>query len=125
VLRPGGVAVISVPAYGWLFSAWDTYNAHHRRYTAGQLAAAAAAAGLDCAARGHWNLISLPPAMVLRLRDRWRGAVIDHAEYPPVAPWVQRALVAWGRFEAWWLRRAALPAGLSAFAVLRRPGESA
>lgn len=125
VLRPGGIAVVSVPAYGWLFSAWDTYNGHHRRYTARSLARAGAEAGLTRAAGGYWNLISLPPAIVLRLRDRLRGRVLADAEYPPVPPRAHRALVAWGRFEAWWLQHGALPAGLSAWAVFRRPGEDA
>jgi SAM-dependent methyltransferase len=33
VLRPGGVLCVTVPAYGWLWSAEDDVAGHHRRYT--------------------------------------------------------------------------------------------
>jgi SAM-dependent methyltransferase len=38
-LVPGGVAVISVPAYQWLFGHHDVELGHHRRYTRGGLVA--------------------------------------------------------------------------------------
>lgn len=123
VLRPGGYAIVSVPAYPWLFSAWDTYNQHYRRYTARSLCKAARDAGLGVRETGYWNLISLPPAILLRLRDRWRGVTLEHAEYPPVSAGVDRALVLWGRCEAAWLRWLPLPAGLSAYAILHRDEE--
>ena len=39
LLAPGGVAVISVPAYPWLFGHHDVQLGHHRRYTRGGLCA--------------------------------------------------------------------------------------
>jgi SAM-dependent methyltransferase len=123
VLRPGGYAVVSVPAYPWLFSAWDTYNQHYRRYTASSLRKAARGARLSVREAGYWNLISLPPAIILRLRDRWRGVTLEHAEYPLVSRPVERLLVAWGWLEAAWLRWLPLPAGLSAYAILHRDEE--
>lgn len=122
VLRPGGCAIVSVPAYPFLFSAWDTYNQHYRRYTVSALRRLARSARLTVRESGYWNLISLPPAMVIRLRDRWRKVTLDHAAYPPVSHAVEGVLVAWGRLEARWLRRFALPAGLSAYVVLQHEG---
>lgn len=37
LLAPGGVAVISVPAYQWLFGHHDVQLGHYRRYTSGRL----------------------------------------------------------------------------------------
>jgi SAM-dependent methyltransferase len=37
LLKPGGEAVLSVPAYGWLFGHHDVQLGHHRRYTRGRL----------------------------------------------------------------------------------------
>lgn len=37
LLRPGGVAVISVPAYQWLFGQHDVQLGHYRRYTRANL----------------------------------------------------------------------------------------
>lgn len=120
VLRPGGVAIISVPAYNFLFSPWDTYNRHYRRYTAAGLARVARAAGFDVTRRGYWNAISLPPAVVLRLKARFASEELTGVEYPKVAASVNNLLIAYGRAEAAWLRVLPVPCGLSAFAVLRK-----
>jgi 2-polyprenyl-3-methyl-5-hydroxy-6-metoxy-1,4-benzoquinol methylase len=37
LLKPGGEAVLSVPAHGWLFGYHDEQLGHHRRYTRGRL----------------------------------------------------------------------------------------
>jgi 2-polyprenyl-3-methyl-5-hydroxy-6-metoxy-1,4-benzoquinol methylase len=37
LLKKGGVLLVLVPAYNWLFSKMDTALGHHRRYTAGRL----------------------------------------------------------------------------------------
>jgi len=37
LLRPGGLLVITVPAYQWLWTPFDTINKHFRRYTASRL----------------------------------------------------------------------------------------
>ena len=39
LLKPGGLAVISVPAYQWLFGRHDVELGHYRRYTRGRLTA--------------------------------------------------------------------------------------
>ena len=37
VLRPGGTLCVTVPAYGWLWSAEDEHAGHHRRYSLARL----------------------------------------------------------------------------------------
>ena len=45
-LKPGGKILITVPAHQWLWSAHDTVNHHHRRYSKASLAKGIGAAGL-------------------------------------------------------------------------------
>jgi SAM-dependent methyltransferase len=45
VLRPGGTLCVTVPAYGWLWSAEDELAGHHRRYSRGRLEALLAGSG--------------------------------------------------------------------------------
>ena len=123
VLKQGGIGVVSVPAYPMLFSAWDEYNEHYRRYTLRQLRQVARAAGLEVLYGTHWNAISVPPAIVLRIRDRVRGVKLEGAEFPPVSAWVNNALKTYGWLEAAWLRWLPLCIGLSALVIVRKPGE--
>ena len=119
VLRPGGIAVVSVPAYQWLFSSWDAYNEHYRRYTGTRLRKCAQAAGLEVLRLSYWNAVSLPPAICLRLKDRLAGVEYERLEYPPVPRVVNAALIAYGRIESTWLQWGSMPAGLSVAVVLR------
>ena len=58
VVRPGGLVLLTVPAYQWLWSDHDTWAAHRRRYSRPTLVAAVDRAGLRRAA-GH--LLQLVP----------------------------------------------------------------
>ena len=46
-LAPGGKILITVPAHPWMWSAHDTVNHHHRRYSKRALDAAIRRAGLS------------------------------------------------------------------------------
>src|SRR5581483_11481363 len=63
VLAPGGHLLVSVPAYGWLWSANDELNQHRRRYTARALRRRLAEAGLAPVRVTYNNFFVLPPAM--------------------------------------------------------------
>ena len=123
ILRPGGIAILNVPAYQFLFSQWDVYNRHYRRYTTRRLCAHAKKAGFHIQRTTYWNLISMPPALVLRLKERFQRHKTDPDEFPPVPRWVNRALIAYGKLEAAWLRHFPLPSGLSALVVLQKEKE--
>lgn len=120
VLCHGGIAVIAVPAYPFLFSPWDAYNEHYRRYTARSLAAAAQEVGFRIERVSYWNAISLLPALVVRLKDKLIGVKLKNVEFPKVPAPVNAALIGYGWLECTWLERFPLPAGLSAWALLRR-----
>ncbi len=76
VVRPGGILLVTVPAYQWLWSEHDVVNHHRRRYTRRTLVDAAAGAGWEPAATTHFNGLLLPAAVAHRglLRLRRRGA---------------------------------------------------
>ena len=87
-LAPGGLLVLSLPAYPWLRSAHDARVHNARRYTRGAAAALLHEAGFAVARIGYWNGLLLP-LMVLR-RKVLRGhadAASDVEEYPP---WIDR-----------------------------------
>jgi SAM-dependent methyltransferase len=120
VLRPGGVAIVSVPAYSWLWSGHDVVHGHHRRYTTGSLVGSLRSAGFDVRSSGYFNSFLLPVAIADRLAARVlrRPSKSDlQPLYPPLNAVLRRILLA----ERSRVLRGGFPAGLSAFAVAERP----
>lgn len=70
VVKPGGKLLVTVPAYGWLWSHHDALNDHRRRYSARMLRAAAVSANWRIKRISHMNALLLPVAGALRALER-------------------------------------------------------
>jgi SAM-dependent methyltransferase len=125
VLRPGGVLVMSVPAYPFLWSSHDEALHHRRRYTAGSLAPRLKAAGLATARLTYLLSFLFPVIALFRLADRLRPRVRPaRAHLVPVPTAVNRLLIALQRAELFLARRLTLPFGVSLFCVASKPVSS-
>lgn len=60
LLRPGGCALILVPAHPWLFSELDRNLSHYRRYTLRGLSGLARGAGLEFVRGRYFNPLGVP-----------------------------------------------------------------
>jgi SAM-dependent methyltransferase len=111
VLRPGGVLVLNMPAYMWLFSEHDRRVRNVRRVNAGQMGALLGEAGFVAPKIRYWNGVLLP-LMILRRRvlARHAGAESDVAPVPRV---INNALLGLLKLE----RLVPMPAGGSVLAV--------
>jgi SAM-dependent methyltransferase len=116
LLAPGGVVLVTVPAFRLLWTAHDDLNRHQRRYTRASLRRAAAAAGLLPVADRYFFHWVFAAKLAVRAAERLRGA---RPEVPgvPAEPW-NRLLVAASRAEERLLRPLRLPFGGSVLAVL-------
>src|SRR5262245_9377381 len=120
-LRPGGVALVNVPAFPSLWSAKDTANHHRRRYRRADLERALAAAGFQVERITYTNALLFPPIWCARQLQRFsRKEWNSDAEYHP-ATWVNRTLLGLLRLERGMLRVVDLPVGTSVTCVARRP----
>jgi len=118
VLRPGGLALITVPAYPRLMGAHDHALGHYRRYTRKALAAAVAAGGMHLTRITHFNMLLFPFALPVRMLGRGREARADAPSAPgPLDAVFYRVF----RAERGLLRRFNLPVGLSLAALATRP----
>lgn len=117
VLRPGGIAVITVPALPWLWSSHDDVNHHRRRYMRGTLEHAIRAAGLQPVKVSYYNALLLPLAVTRKVIQRMNGTG-DHLETlpDPVNSVLRGVLSA----ELPALRRWDLPLGASLVGTARR-----
>ena len=122
VLKPGGLVILTVPAYPSLWSVHDESLHHVRRYGRKELGDKVRDAGLEIVKLTHLNLFLLPLIMPVRwLRDRVtrnKGATSDFNLNLP--GWMNLCFKAIFCSEWAILRFMPLPAGLSLLCVARK-----
>ena len=124
VLRPGGLLLATVPAYGWMWGPQDVISHHFRRYGAGELRSRVAEAGLELERLTHFNSILFPPIALVRLARRLRqpsGEPRSDFELTGEGA-TNRVLASAFSAEARWLRRRNLAVGVSLLTLARAPG---
>ena len=121
-LRPGGVLVVTVPAYQFLWSSHDEAVGHLRRYTKGPLRRLVQAAGFEVMLDAYVMSSILPAAIVMRLAERFRprraAPVANFTTLPRVLNAALERIVGLGPMP---LRFVSIPFGLSIAIVARRP----
>jgi SAM-dependent methyltransferase len=119
VLRPGGAAVITVPALPFLWSHRDEAAGHLRRYTRRGLSRAVSLAGLELMDLRFYQFLLFPVVLLSRLAGRWTDAMERAEERPGAAPNALLARIA--RLDASLGRVIPWPWGSSLVAVCRKP----
>jgi SAM-dependent methyltransferase len=121
VLRPGGLLVLTVPAYEFLWSEHDEVNHHQRRYTLGLLTEQLSAAGLHLRWASYFNSLLFPPIAAVRLLQRVlpkkRAAQSSDLEGVGGLSWANGLLEALFSAERHVVPRLSLPFGVSLAAV--------
>jgi len=119
VLRPGGRALLFVPAFMFLWGVQDDISHHRRRYTIGNLRQAVSKAGLVVETATYANLTFFAPILFGRLLMRltgFRPASENNINISFLNSVLGRLLGA----ERGLLRYSTLPLGVSAICVVRR-----
>lgn len=127
VLRPGGLLIIFVPAFAFLWTVHDVANRHYRRYRRKQLLQGLKIARFAIERSSYWNTFLFPPVAVIRsIKRTFRGkessaaAGIGDLFMPPRL--LNAAFLAVMRLENRFFSRGVnWPFGVSVMAVARRP----
>jgi SAM-dependent methyltransferase len=119
VLRPGGRALLFVPAFMWLWGVQDDVSHHRRRYTLPQLTERVREAGFEVERATYANLTFFAPILAGRLLMRATG-VRPASENNFNVPALNGVLGQLFGAERFWLRRLNFPFGVSAVCVARR-----
>ena len=119
MLRPGGVLLLTVPAFGVLWDHHDEINHHHRRYTAGRLRSVLAGHGLEpIRVRYLFRALFAPKLLVKLLNLGRKRKVVQHTiPSGPVNALMERICVREERLFGRW----PIPFGTSVLALARRP----
>ncbi len=123
VVRPGGLLVLTVPAFPFLWGPQDEISHHERRYTRATLRSAVAAAGTDLHRMSFFNTLLFPAIAAVRvLRPSRPEAELKSDFTLTTPPAVNNALAGLFGAEAWFVARTGLPFGVSLLAVARVRG---
>jgi SAM-dependent methyltransferase len=117
-VRPGGLVVVTVPAYAWLWSAHDVALGHRRRYTMGGLHRVMETAGFHVKRLSYFNSVLFPAIAGVRLLKRLTGDR-GHDLHRPSEP-VNETLTRLFALERHVVPTPGLPFGSSVLAVARR-----
>jgi SAM-dependent methyltransferase len=116
-----GLLILTVPAYGWLWSSHDVTNAHFRRYSARQLRARLESSGFRVEQIGYMFAGLVPPKLVMRWLEM-AGVDLGNASIEAGRrSFLSELAYRWFRMEATLAARLArmLPFGSSVVAVAR------
>jgi SAM-dependent methyltransferase len=119
VLRPGGHALLFVPAFMFLWGVQDDVSNHRRRYTLKQIRKAAGEAGLEVERATYANLSFFMPILIGRLLMRLTG-LRPASENNLTIGFLNKPLGLILGAEHLLLRYFNLPFGVSAICVARR-----
>ncbi len=129
VLKPGGVVIITVPAFQILWSSHDEVNLHRRRYSTRQLRTAVEAAGFETIRLTYTNTMLFLPVLAFRLlkktfRRGANGSTASEADIGHVSAPVNWLLLRLLRAETWAFGKMKRPFGVSILMVARKPDQS-
>jgi len=130
VLKPGGLLLVTVPAYPWLWSYNDEINAHQRRYTAAELRQKLGLSGLRVSRISYNNFFLFPAVAAIRfLRPYNPGLKSPHlhpdadgyqVDMEPIPEPVNTLLHGIYWLEAEILARIPFPFGVSILCIARK-----
>jgi 2-polyprenyl-3-methyl-5-hydroxy-6-metoxy-1,4-benzoquinol methylase len=118
-LTADGKAIITVPAYMFLWSSFDDINEHKRRYTASQLNAKLVLAGFTVEKISYYNTLLFPVVWIVRVLNNIlnRDEASDIAMPSKALNFVLENIFG---FEKTLLKFVNLPFGVSILAVVRK-----
>ncbi len=117
-LAPGGLLVVTVPAYAWLWSGHDVVLGHRRRYTARSLGALVTGGGFLVLRASYFSTLLFPIVALVRLGKRLTGDRAHDLRRP--SPLVGRCLEWVFGLERHAVPRVRLPFGSSLLLLARR-----
>lgn len=129
-LKPGGLLIVSVPAYQFMFTYWDKILGHQRRYTVKTMRERLLKAGFEVERISYSNMTILAPVMAIRLvkelllrskKEQEGDALPAESDFIAVPKFLNRALIKVYEAENALLQRAPLPFGLAVLAAARKP----
>lgn len=118
-LEPGGIFILNVPAYRWLWGSHDVALMHYRRYSGREVRALLEGAGFQVERLSYSIFLLFPLVLAQRLVAKVRRS--EGVKMPRVSDRMNARLIKLLDFEGGLVQRMRLPWGSSLTAVARKP----
>jgi SAM-dependent methyltransferase len=120
LLKPGGIAICTVPAYPWLWTKRDEFHQHFRRYTRRAFSSLMNSGGMKSEFVSHMNAVLFPAAVGERVVRKFMPLKEGHGDLKvPAAP-INAGFRESYAAERLLLGRVPIPFGLSLVSVSRK-----
>ncbi len=120
VLKPGGIFVMNVPAFKWLWGPHDVALMHQRRYTKRQVVQLLTNSGFTIEKSSYSVFLLFPIVILRRLAEKLHRGPAE-VKLPNVSSGSNKALLMLMKLEASLFKRLNLPWGSSVVCVARKP----
>ena len=121
VLKPGGYAILTVPAYQWMWGVQDEVAHHYRRYSMKSFTKLIGDnSHLKVVRKTYFNTFLFPVVVVVRLASRWFHVKGRESDFDIHSGIINNLLLFVFKVELWLLRLWSYPFGVSILLVLRK-----
>jgi len=122
IIKPGGLLVITVPAFPKLWTYWDEKNGHKRRYLLKELKVKLRKEGFKVVKASYFNVSILIPVILVRWLKSFLGRQpkkmpTDFIDMPKI---INSLLIVIANFERFFVLKTGLPVGLSIICLARK-----
>jgi len=119
VLRNGGILILTVPAFKFLWGLQDVVTGHKRRYSKREITDKLRKAGFDILKSSHFNFFLFFPILIARRMVHLLGLKIK-SENEINLPWINFFLKAIFSLELYALKYFSFPFGISIFCIAQK-----
>lgn len=121
IVKTGGLLIIAVPAYGFLWSEHDEALHHKRRYASSELRNKLTSVGLEVERVSYFITSLFFPILVLRvLQSIFKKSIYPKTSHILLPAWLNSLLIGVLGFERFLLKRVNLPFGVSLICLARK-----
>lgn len=120
-LKPGGVAIVTVPAYQWLWGVQDEVAHHFRRYTMIGLTSIVKRAGdFKIIRKTYFNTFLFAPIAIVRILSKWFNLKERESDFE-ISNWFLNGLFYFiFNIETYFLKFLNFPFGVSILIILKK-----
>jgi SAM-dependent methyltransferase len=121
ILKPGGIAIFTVPAYQALWSYWDEALGHKRRYNGKSFRVLIDQTPLNILRIGYFNTFVFFPVVLWRsIKGLFVTAETSSSDFVEFPKWINYLMIQLNRVEVKIIELGGLAFGLSLFSVAKR-----